>query len=280
MCVCCVFKVAWGRIWLGFLVESVTHTHIPRARTNRGTSWCGTSRRRPTTTASSTTRCVCGSVFYFTLHCTLTFNHCSCAIKNDALLPCPWPTHKPTHHPPPSDHNKTKQTQVLEYRFPGHPAPPLGLMVKIALAVENWLQVSSFKCCLINVGLVSSCVVSSPRVHGQGPFTPPILDAQTHPPTHRPTRRTWPSSTASRARAAPPRCSPRWSAGSTSTPGRGMATAAAAGTGGRRRRCRWVGGWVRWLIACVSMSTPMHTPSSTRPSIHTHTPKPNRRCSS
>lgn len=32
-------------------------------------------------------------------------------------------------------------TQVLEYRFPGHPAPPLGLMVKIALAVENWLQV-------------------------------------------------------------------------------------------------------------------------------------------
>jgi hypothetical protein len=45
----------------------------------------------------------------------------------------------PTHH---INSNNIPQSQVLEYRFPGHPAPPLGLMVKIALAVENWLQVN------------------------------------------------------------------------------------------------------------------------------------------
>ena len=30
--------------------------------------------------------------------------------------------------------------QVLEYRFPGHPAPPLGLMFKICTSVESWLN--------------------------------------------------------------------------------------------------------------------------------------------
>ena len=30
--------------------------------------------------------------------------------------------------------------QVLEYRFPGHPAPPLGLMFKICTSIESWLD--------------------------------------------------------------------------------------------------------------------------------------------
>jgi hypothetical protein len=30
-------------------------------------------------------------------------------------------------------------TQVLEYRFPGHPAPPLGMLFKICTSIENWL---------------------------------------------------------------------------------------------------------------------------------------------
>ena len=30
--------------------------------------------------------------------------------------------------------------QVLEYKFPGHPAPPLGLLFKICSSVESWLD--------------------------------------------------------------------------------------------------------------------------------------------
>ncbi|KAI9905160.1 hypothetical protein PsorP6_013808 [Peronosclerospora sorghi] len=30
--------------------------------------------------------------------------------------------------------------QVLEFKFPGHPAPPLGLMFKICSSIESWLQ--------------------------------------------------------------------------------------------------------------------------------------------
>ncbi|POM79745.1 Phosphatidylinositol-3,4,5-trisphosphate 3-phosphatase [Phytophthora palmivora] len=30
--------------------------------------------------------------------------------------------------------------QVLEFNFPGHPAPPLGLMFKICSSIESWLQ--------------------------------------------------------------------------------------------------------------------------------------------
>lgn len=30
--------------------------------------------------------------------------------------------------------------QVLEYHFPGHPAPPLGVLFKICVAIENWLD--------------------------------------------------------------------------------------------------------------------------------------------
>lgn len=30
--------------------------------------------------------------------------------------------------------------QVLEYKFPGHPAPPLGILFKICTSVESWLD--------------------------------------------------------------------------------------------------------------------------------------------
>ena len=30
--------------------------------------------------------------------------------------------------------------QVLEYKFPGHPAPPLGLLFKICTSIESWLD--------------------------------------------------------------------------------------------------------------------------------------------
>ncbi|TMW57326.1 hypothetical protein Poli38472_003251 [Pythium oligandrum] len=32
------------------------------------------------------------------------------------------------------------ENQVLEFNFPGHPAPPLGLMFKICSSMENWLE--------------------------------------------------------------------------------------------------------------------------------------------
>mmetsp|Transcript_19706 Transcript_19706/g.23444 ORF Transcript_19706/g.23444 Transcript_19706/m.23444 type:complete len:740 (+) Transcript_19706:67-2286(+) len=33
--------------------------------------------------------------------------------------------------------------QVLEFKFPGHPAPPLGLLFKICTSIENWLDADS-----------------------------------------------------------------------------------------------------------------------------------------
>jgi hypothetical protein len=32
------------------------------------------------------------------------------------------------------------ENQVLEHNFPGHPAPPLGILFKICTSVENWLD--------------------------------------------------------------------------------------------------------------------------------------------
>lgn len=32
------------------------------------------------------------------------------------------------------------EDQVLEYKFPGHPAPPLGLLFKICSSIESWLD--------------------------------------------------------------------------------------------------------------------------------------------
>ncbi|CAN0418027.1 unnamed protein product [Scytosiphon promiscuus] len=31
------------------------------------------------------------------------------------------------------------QDQVLEFRFPGHPAPPLGMLFKMCTSIESWL---------------------------------------------------------------------------------------------------------------------------------------------
>jgi protein-tyrosine phosphatase len=39
----------------------------------------------------------------------------------------------------PYDYAKFNE-QVLEYKFPGHPAPPLGLLFKICSSVESWLD--------------------------------------------------------------------------------------------------------------------------------------------
>lgn len=39
--------------------------------------------------------------------------------------------------------------QVLEYRFPGHPAPPLGLLFKICTSIESWLDADEE-----NVGII------------------------------------------------------------------------------------------------------------------------------
>lgn len=33
----------------------------------------------------------------------------------------------------------TKKKKVLEFRFPGHPAPPLGLLFKMCTSIESWL---------------------------------------------------------------------------------------------------------------------------------------------
>lgn len=34
----------------------------------------------------------------------------------------------------------TPNTQVLEFRFPGHPAPPLGMLFKICTSIESWIN--------------------------------------------------------------------------------------------------------------------------------------------
>jgi protein-tyrosine phosphatase len=39
----------------------------------------------------------------------------------------------------PYDYSKFED-QVLEYKFPGHPSPPLGLLFKICTSIENWLD--------------------------------------------------------------------------------------------------------------------------------------------
>ena len=57
-------------------------------------------------------------------------------------LPFPVP-----HHCCPNQDGAGKLTaralcsghKVLEFKFPGHPAPPLELLVRICNAVQNWL---------------------------------------------------------------------------------------------------------------------------------------------
>ncbi|KAJ1449725.1 protein-tyrosine phosphatase-like protein, partial [Pelagophyceae sp. CCMP2097] len=32
------------------------------------------------------------------------------------------------------------EQQVLEFKFPGHPAPPLGMLFKMCASIESWLE--------------------------------------------------------------------------------------------------------------------------------------------
>jgi hypothetical protein len=48
--------------------------------------------------------------------------------------------------------------QVLEFSFPGYPAPPLGLMFKLCTSVENWLNADPSNVAVIH------CMVRRPRL--------------------------------------------------------------------------------------------------------------------
>lgn len=41
--------------------------------------------------------------------------------------------------PDPRSFSFADKTQVLEFRFPGHPAPPLGMLFKMCTSIESWL---------------------------------------------------------------------------------------------------------------------------------------------
>eukprot|EP00941_MAST-03F_sp_MAST-3F-sp1_P005311 g5311.t1 len=47
-----------------------------------------------------------------------------------------WNLSEMAYHPGP----EVFANQVIEYRFPGHPAPPLNLMFKICTSIENWIS--------------------------------------------------------------------------------------------------------------------------------------------
>lgn len=48
--------------------------------------------------------------------------------------------------------------QVMEVKFPGFPAPPLGVLVKICTSIENWLNADADNIavihCMVSVSLV------------------------------------------------------------------------------------------------------------------------------
>jgi hypothetical protein len=46
--------------------------------------------------------------------------------------------------------------QVLEFSFPGHPAPPLGMLFKICFSIESWLKASPESVAVIHC-LVRPC---------------------------------------------------------------------------------------------------------------------------
>ena len=48
-------------------------------------------------------------------------------------------------------HSRTNR-QVLEFRFPGHPAPPLELLVRICNSVDNWLAADGEFACHMRQG--------------------------------------------------------------------------------------------------------------------------------
>lgn len=62
----------------------------------------------------------------------------SCPPVYPAVRPHLWfPLDQPSRpDPPPLVDDKKK---VLEFRFPGHPAPPLGMLFKMCTSIESWL---------------------------------------------------------------------------------------------------------------------------------------------
>jgi protein-tyrosine phosphatase len=66
--------------------------------------------------------------------------------------------------------------QVLEYKFPGHPAPPLGLLFKICMSIQSWLDADHDNVAVIHcltgkgrTAALTACVLS-----WLGEFTSPI----------------------------------------------------------------------------------------------------------
>jgi protein-tyrosine phosphatase len=69
------------------------------------------------------------------------------------------------------------ENQVLEHKFPGHPAPPLGLLFQICTEIENWLDADNKNVavihCLTGKGRTSSLI--SCLLTWLGEFDDPML---------------------------------------------------------------------------------------------------------
>lgn len=59
------------------------------------------------------------------------------------------------------------ENQVLEYKFPGHPSPPLGLLFKICAAIESWLDADRNNVAVVHcltgkgrTGAILACVLA------------------------------------------------------------------------------------------------------------------------
>jgi protein-tyrosine phosphatase len=59
------------------------------------------------------------------------------------------------------------ENQVLEYKFPGHPSPPLGLLFKICAAIESWLDADKSNVAVVHcltgkgrTGSILACVLA------------------------------------------------------------------------------------------------------------------------
>ncbi len=66
--------------------------------------------------------------------------------------------------------------QVLEYKFPGHPAPPLGLLFKICTSVESWLDAdeSNIAVCHCLTGKGRTAALMACVLAWIGEFTSPM----------------------------------------------------------------------------------------------------------
>ena len=66
--------------------------------------------------------------------------------------------------------------QVLEYNFPGHPAPPLGLLFKICTSVENWLDADEKNVAVVHclTGKGRTSTVMSCILTWMGEFSTPV----------------------------------------------------------------------------------------------------------